>query len=138
MPGVLSAPVVNLGRRLCALVIVLALGLSGPLSAPRTCVSCPVGCPMHREVETGQGEHAATRRKPSCHRAPTPAGEVCLRSVCGAGATLESFSLVGTLVRRERGPERLVLAVALAPSVHCAPSGPTREPPTEPPRAFPG
>jgi hypothetical protein len=126
---------VSLGRRLCALVVVLALGLSGPLSAPRTCVSCPVGCPMHREPEAAQSEHAA-RRKPSCHRAPTPAGEVCLRSVCGAGATLETFSLVGMIARRDRGPERLVLAVALAPSVRRAPSGPTIEPPTEPPRAL--
>jgi hypothetical protein len=127
---------VSLGRRLCALVIVLALGLSGPLSAPRTCVSCPAGCPMHREAEAAQGEHATARRKPSCHRAPTPAGEVCLRSVCGAGATLETFSLVGMLARRERGPERIVVAVALAPSVRRAPSGPILEPPTEPPRAL--
>jgi hypothetical protein len=127
---------VSLGRRLCAFVIVLALGLSGPLSAPRTCVSCPVGCPMHRDAEAGQSDHAATRRKPSCHRTPTPAGEVCLRSVCGAGATLETSALVGLVAGRERGPERLVLAVTVAPAARRAPSGPVLEPPTEPPRAL--
>ena len=118
-------------RRLCALVVVLALLASLPTSPPRGCVQCPPGCPMHaRQAGGGGGRH-----KPGCHRTPvTPSSAVCLRSACGHDALTESpAALRAVLARPARVPITLASA-PLAPAVESLSSGAAPEPPTDPPR----
>ena len=122
----------RLARRTCALVVVLALVLSGPLSAPRGCVECPPGCPMHARVADGKAPRLGCH-----HRSMPPAGVVCLRSACGHDATSEAQTGVpGVLADEAR------VSVVLAPSA--MPGAPlliascaAPEPPTEPPRTLP-
>src|SRR5262245_5508570 len=123
-------------RRLCALVVVLALLTGVPMNAPRGCVQCPPGCPMHERQ--GAGDIHGGRHKPGCHRAPsTPSGTVCVRSACGHDAVTESpVTLWAVLTVPARLPIAPVSA-ALVPANVVLSSVAAPQPPTAPPRTAP-
>ena len=113
-------------RHVSALVIVLSMLAAIPLRAPRGCIECPPGCPMH----TRGGE-----RRLGCHRSgPVATDERCLRSACGH----DSARTDGAPEAIVRPPARIEAAgrtIALAVAEPVADSRPRPEPPTEPPRA---
>jgi hypothetical protein len=113
-------------RHVSALVIVLSMLAAIPLRAPRGCIECPPGCPMHNRG----GEHRL-----GCHgRGAVPAGERCIRSACGHD-TARSDGAPEAVVRPTARIETTVRAAALAVAEPVADSRPLPEPPTEPPRA---
>lgn len=121
------------GRRCCALVTVLAILLSAPLGAPRGCITCPPGCPMHAG-KSGQGG------KLGCHHGASrgPADGVCVRSTCGHEALTESPVTLRAVLA---GPPAIVQLLAAEPVSSPAvrpPSLDAPEPPTDPPRAVLG
>jgi hypothetical protein len=121
------------GRRSCALVVVLALLTAGPLAAPRGCVDCPPGCPMHARRADGPEK----RPHLGCHRGRVPAsGEACLRSACGHDASSRTEAAIHAVLRGPVHVQRLFAASRVAPEdVRLASSSPP-EPPTDPPRAL--
>jgi hypothetical protein len=113
-------------RHVSALVIVLAMLAAIPLRAPRGCIECPPGCPMHSR---------GGDQRLGCHRrGAAPPGERCLRSACGH----DSARADGAPEAIVRPPARVATTVrtaALAAVEPVADSRPDPEPPTEPPRA---
>ncbi|HJQ85204.1 MAG TPA: hypothetical protein VKA21_14060 [Candidatus Binatia bacterium] len=118
-------------RRAAALIVLLALLGSVPKAAPRGCVDCPPGCPMH-----ARRDGAPEARRLGCHRTRPVEGTVCLRSACGHDALAESpagppaIFAARTVVPRIPVSERVLERVPSIASL-AAP-----EPPTEPPRTF--
>jgi hypothetical protein len=120
------------GRRLCALVVIVALVAAIPFGVPGGCPDCPADCPMH-QPRPHAGASGAPRL--GCHRGtPPPAGTVCLRSACGRHVATEAASLPALLP----APIRVAAAHVVARFVSGDPtaaSPPNADPPTEPPRA---
>ncbi|TMA56505.1 MAG: hypothetical protein E6J75_09530 [Deltaproteobacteria bacterium] len=118
------------GRRACALGVVLALlsapAVSGPSPAHR-CYQCPSGCPMHaRRV----GCHHANG--PRCHEAAA----VGIRNACGRhtarGVPVPVFRGVLPLAAAARPA---FTGSSLLRAVLARRTEPSPEPPTDPPRA---
>jgi hypothetical protein len=120
-----------LRRRLCALMVVVALCAAMPTGAPRGCVTCAPHCPMH--ARDGHGHRDAKHL--GCHRADVPLGVVCLRGTCGheavVGRTAPLLAVLVAPVPVADPPQ----VRAFAPRVILAASTPLAEPPTHPPRA---
>src|SRR5262245_7814234 len=125
-PGIPNAGGMHRRRHVSALVIVLSMLAAIPLRAPRGCIECPPGCPMH----TRGSEHRL-----GCHRrGAAPAGELCLRSACGHDSA-RADGVPEAVVHPPAGLETIVRTAALAAAEPLADSRPQPEPPTEPPRA---
>src|SRR5262245_2528492 len=125
-PGIPNAGGMHRRRHVSALVIVLSLLAAIPLRAPRGCIECPPGCPMH----TRQGEHRL-----GCHRrGAAPSGERCLRSACGHDSARADVA-PEAVVRPSAAIETTIRTAAVAIAEPVADSRPRPEPPTEPPRA---
>ena len=119
-----------IGRRVCALSMVLALlsapAMNGP-SPARRCHHCPSGCPMHARRA---GCHHANG--PRCHE---PAG-IGIRNACGhhtaGGMPVPAFRgvmpLAGAARPAFKGSHFLRAALVVR-------TEPSPEPPTDPPRA---
>lgn len=118
-----------MGRRVCAVGVVLALLSAAAVNGPpagRGCHHCPSGCPMHARRA---GCHHATG--PRCHEA---AG-VALRTAChrtGEGVPAPAFRGVMPLAAAGRPAftDSPVLRASLAVRTE-----PSPQPPTDPPRA---
>jgi hypothetical protein len=124
-------------RRLCALVVVIALLATIPVGAPRGCVECPPGCPMHARAEAD--DHGARKRQPGCHRAPAPpSGAVCLRSACGRDALTASSLLPDAVLGATAERSHPVAELRLVTPEPRLASRPAPEPALEPPRSVLG
>src|SRR5262245_9242434 len=105
----------RLGRRICSLIVILALltGLSGLPRRP--CGSCPVTCPMHAKRLACHHGHAKT-----CHRAQGPSLMVgtCGHGEAGAAPTwqavLPARPSARPIVVAEFVPARVILPVPRA------------------------
>jgi hypothetical protein len=123
-------------RRSCALALVLAMSVTLPLGAPRGCVDCPPGCPMHARADVG-AERPAQRL--GCHRGrPVTTGEVCLRSACGHDVISRSETALQAILHRPARVRVAVSARAITPGHLRLVSSAAPEPPTDPPRAVRG
>jgi hypothetical protein len=115
-------------RQVTALVVTLLLALGAPLSTPRSCDRCPVGCPMHRE---GGGE-----RRMGCHHGKTAASEdgAVLKCACGHQRVATPAATEYGILPRTAAIGALFAGAPLAevPSVSVSRGAP--EPPAEPPR----